>query len=1180
MVDALKSIYLGLCPNCDGPVHDVELLSYGVCRNCLVLGVDGKPFGVKPGKYSGVLELRNKVDEFEDFFKTFVGARLWSLQRTWAKRIHMGRSFSIVAPTGTGKTTFCLVTALYNALRGWKSYILVPTSLLVQHLLDRAAQYLSRMNVNTVRAVGYYSTMPKNLAGETLNRVREGDFDILITTDKFLYTRFELLKGKKFKFIFVDDVDSFLRSPRNIDKVLMLMGFTESAVARLLAEAGGRESEENDMGFATSPESILVVAGATIRGTRTKRMRLFRKALGFEPGRRVDFVRNVANYYMKPEDDVTKQVVELVRRHGGGCLIFVPQPAGLKQAKTLEQALNEAGVPSHMYEKASPTLLEKFVAGKYEVLVGVATLRSPLARGLDLPQRIRYVVFAGVPRREIFVSWEEHRPSLLQSVIRHLTPILEEKYLERVSAVSGMLAKCIPTSSEVLEVVERGLRTGTEPPGYAGYVYRAVRSAHQLLREAVGLEEVRKIAESNDLRIKVGDGGFSIIIPDIDFYVQASGRASRLYGGGTTRGISIVIVDDEKAFKGLTRALESLYEEEFKEYSPELAAEDFRKCDEDRKRVRELLEGRLQYVESDLIRSALVVVESPTKARTLSYFFGSPAKRTVDGLTVYESVGEGYVACFTASQGHVVDLTTEAGFHGVLVEEEGFVPVYTEIRRCLKCGAQVTEGEVCPNCGGNKFYGKKDVITALRNLAIEFDQVFIATDPDSEGEKIGYDLFVNINPFNNNIKRLELHEITRRALREALKSPRDISHPLVEAQVVRRIDDRWVGFELSRRLWDYFGRKNLSAGRVQTPVLGWVVQRAEEAKKRRTVVTLKLDDGSEFDLIEPPNQNQLPNLLKDKALTVEIAVAARFEQEVLPPPPYTTDALLKDASLILRMDTSEAMEAAQTLFESGLITYHRTSSTYVSTTGINVAKTYLEENFPGLFRPRHHGEQGAHECTRPTKPLTRRQLELFIQGGMLRLPVKLEKRHLDLYELIFKRFMASQMAAAKVERTAYNIKLLGQEMKLERVTGVISPGFTILYPSLRAERPLPTGIHRVADYQIRKVRAAQPFREGELVGLMKERGIGRPSTYAHIINVLYKRGYIINSNGRILPTRLGRTVYNFLTTRYGHLVSEDLTRRLEELMDEVESGRLNYTEVLQSFYKEILSIDEKAPSSQ
>jgi len=129
--------------------------------------------------------------------------------------------------------------------------------------------------------------MPKNLAGETLNRVREGDFDILITTDKFLYTRFELLKGKKFKFIFVDDVDSFLRSPRNIDKVLMLMGFTESAVARLLAEAGGRENEQNDTGLTTSPESILVVAGATIRGTWTKRMRLFRKALGFEPGRRV-----------------------------------------------------------------------------------------------------------------------------------------------------------------------------------------------------------------------------------------------------------------------------------------------------------------------------------------------------------------------------------------------------------------------------------------------------------------------------------------------------------------------------------------------------------------------------------------------------------------------------------------------------------------------------------------------------------------------------------------------------------------------------------------------------------------------------------------------------------------------------------------------------------------------------
>jgi len=153
-----------------------------------------------------------------------------------------------------------------------------------------------------------------------LNKVMEGNFDILITTDKFLYTRFELLKGKKFKFIFVDDVDSFLRSPRNIDKVLMLMGFSESEVARLLAEAGGRENEENDTGLATSSESILVVAGATIRGTRTKRMRLFRRALGFEPGRRADFVRNVANYYLRPENNITKQVVELVKKHGGGCL--------------------------------------------------------------------------------------------------------------------------------------------------------------------------------------------------------------------------------------------------------------------------------------------------------------------------------------------------------------------------------------------------------------------------------------------------------------------------------------------------------------------------------------------------------------------------------------------------------------------------------------------------------------------------------------------------------------------------------------------------------------------------------------------------------------------------------------------------------------------------------------------
>jgi len=1176
----LKSIYDGLCPNCEGPVTDEELERYGVCGQCIVRVKDGRPVEIRPGRYSATLTLIRSVAEFEEFFHRLVGSKPWSLQRTWIKRVLLGRSFSIVAPTGSGKTTFCLVTALYTSIKGEKSYIIVPTSLLVQHLLDRFSSYLLRFAERRPRIVGYYSTMPRKAAEETFRKLKEDDFDILVTTDRFLYSRFELVKDKEFSFIFVDDVDSFLKSPRNIDKTLSLLGFGDSTIESVMSETedDGRFEEFDTDGSVdgTRRRSVLVVAGATLRGRRTRRMRLFRRMLGFEPGSQINFARNVANFWVKASQGIAEQVGTLVKRHGGGCLVFVPQTEGLTFAKALTRGLKDIGVSAYVYERMNPKMLERFVSGEYEVLVGVASTRSPLARGIDLPERIRYVVFAGVPRREILVSWGEHRPYALLSVIRYLTPIIEDKYLNELSTVAGMLSKCVPTRSEVLEEVKKALERGGEPDGYPGYVYRAVKRAHTLLSKAVGEEEIRRIAEMHDLRIRVGDQGFSIILPDLDAYVQASGRASRLFAAGITRGVSIVIVEDEKAFRGLSRGLESLYDEMFREYSEDLAAEEFRRCDEDRTRLRELMAGRALAEETHLVRSALVIVESPTKARTLSYFFGSPSRRVIGGLTVYESIGEGYAACFAATQGHVFDLSTTAGFHGVVVENSGYIPTYTVIKRCTRCGIQLTDGEACPNCGSTKLYSKKAVVEALRNLALEFDHIFIVTDPDSEGEKIGYDIYTNIAPYNRNIKRLELHEITRRALRESLRSPRQISLPLVESQVVRRIEDRWVGFELSRRLWEHFGSKTLSAGRVQTPVLGWIIKRMEEAKKRKTIATLKLEDGSGLELADHPRAAELTRMFKEAGLNVEISLEGTFEQEVLPLPPYTTDSMLRDGSIMLGMGASETMRAAQTLFESGLITYHRTGSTYVSTTGISLARTYIEENHQGLFSPRHYGSPGAHECIRPTKPLNSRQLELFIQSGMLRIPVKLEERELSLYDLIFRRFVASQMSSAKIKKSVYVIRVAGVDTRLEKTTAVIEPGFTAVFPSIRVEKPLPTGIFRVVDLSLRRIPAVSLFREGDLISLMKDRRIGRPSTYAHIINILYRRGYVFQNRGRLLATNRGKRVYSFLTTVYGPLVSEDLTRRLEELMDDVESGKISYVEVLRSLHSEILPIAKGA----
>ncbi len=1176
----MKSVYVSLCPNCDGVITDEELVELGVCRQCLIEGlVEGGRLRIRPGKYIPVLELEERFREFEAFFKEIIGSRPWSLQRTWAKRVLLGRSFSLISPTGTGKTTFCLAMALYQATKGKKSYILVPTSLLVQHLLERAEALASRLGDKRPKILGYYSGMKRNAASQTLHQIAEGDFDILITTDRFLYSRFDLLINKKFSFIFVDDVDSFLKSPKNIDKVLLLMGFTFEEVGKYLELISGKSDESGgDNQYEASPssdrelDSVLLVSGATMRGRRTKRMRLFRLALNFEPGSSIDLVRNISNMYLRQGANLWADVANLIEKHGGGCLVFVPQVAGVDSAKQLAQYLNSRGIKAYAYERMNARMLERFKSGEYDVLVGVASTRSPLARGIDLPERIRYVIFAGVPRRELNVSWSEHRPSMLLSALRNLAPIIREKKEADLVQVMGMLNKCVPTRSEILEAVKQGLEAGKPPEGFAGYVYTAVTRAHQLLKSSIGEEELRRIAEMLDLKIRADEKGISILIPDIDGYVQASGRSSRMFAGGITRGISILIVDDEKAFRGISRGLEAVYEESFQEYQPELAEEEFKLCDRDRKLLQAISIGEFRPEAIDILKSSLIIVESPTKARTLAYFFGKPARRVIDGLTVYESIGEGYVACLSASQGHVVDLTTGYGFHGVAMVDGEFVPTYIDIKRCLRCGEQFTDGESCPNCGSKKFYSKRTIIESLRKLSLEFDTVFIATDPDAEGEKIGYDIYVNIKPFNKSIKRLEFHEITRKALRDALKSPRDISLPLVESQTVRRIEDRWVGFELSRRLWEHFGKKHLSAGRVQTPVLGWVLQRMEEAKKKRLVATLVLGDGSEIVLENIEDVDDVKRHYRQGTLQVEITTVDVVETPLPPPRPYTTDSLLRDASIMLKMSTAEAMQVAQRLFESGLITYHRTGSTYVSSTGISVAKSYIGENYPELFSPRHHGEPGAHECIRPTRPLNRRQLELYLQSGMLRIPMRLESRDLSLYDLIFRRFMASQMREALLRRQVSKVRVLGREYEVERIVDVLEPGFLKVFQTVRVLKPLTPGAHKVVNLDVRSVQAAPLFREGDIIALMRERGIGRPSTYARILSVLYKRGYIFNNRGRVLATRLGRIVYEYLASNFGPLVSEELTRRLEELMERVESGEVGYQEVLKELYDEAMLI--------
>ncbi|MEM2084170.1 MAG: reverse gyrase, partial [Nitrososphaerota archaeon] len=876
-----KAIYKGLCPNCESDINDIELLSKGICNNCLPISIEDEKIVYlklkeieKIGEYAKLLEVKYEIENFFSFFKNLIGSKPWALQEVWAKRVLLGRSFSIVAPTGMGKTIFGLIMALYFSLKGKKCYIIVPSSLLVKHLLDKISIFIEKINFNKNNIIGYYSGMPKKEAKEAIEHINNKDFSILITTDRFLYTKFDILKNNSFDFIFVDDIDSFLKSYRNIDKIIYLMGFKEEDLKKILEEINTKK--ENDNLSKKANDKVLVVSGATLKGKRTKRIKIFRRLFGFEFGYSSEYVRNISNFYIKQYDE--NVIIELIKKHGHGCLLFVPQAKGLDYAIKIANILEKENIKAYVYKRMDAKLLEKFVNKEYDVLIGVASSRSPLARGIDLPETIRYVIFAGVPRREVRIEKNEYNPQKLLIVLKTLLPLFEEKYSKEAIEIVKSLSKIVPIRKEVLEKIMEAQNKGIKLEGFEGYVFKIVKDARTFLEKVMNDGEFRKSIEKLDVQIKIEDDTFIQILPDVNGYIQASGRASRLYSGGITHGVSIVIIDDQKAFQSLAKRLQLITDEEFEEYEYEKVQNELKIGDEDRKKIGLIRKGMIAIEAIDLIKAVLIIVESPTKARTIAHFFGKPTRRKIEDLMVYEVASEGFVLNIVASGGHVFDLTTEEGYHGVLKKNGFFIPIYTDIRKCKDCGEQFTDHETCPECGSKNIFSKMTIINALRKLAFEVNKVFIATDPDAEGEKIAYDLYVSIKPYCKNIERLEFHEITRKAFKQALSLPRDINSYLVNAQIVRRIEDRWVGFELSRKLWEKFKKSKLSAGRVQTSVLGWIIKRSEELKKKIPVIYIKLENGLATKLINPSNIEDLIKRFRNMEFLAEINEIHTYEE--------------------------------------------------------------------------------------------------------------------------------------------------------------------------------------------------------------------------------------------------------------------------------------------------------------
>ncbi|TFH66415.1 MAG: type I DNA topoisomerase, partial [Gemmatimonadales bacterium] len=559
----------------------------------------------------------------------------------------------------------------------------------------------------------------------------------------------------------------------------------------------------------------------------------------------------------------------------------------------------------------------------------------------------------------------------------------------------------------------------------------------------------------------------------------------------------------------------------------------------------------------------LVIVESPAKARTIGRYLGKD----------YE---------VAASVGHVRDLPAKE--LGVDVDH-GFEPEYVTIR------------------------GKGKILQELKGKAKVAVEVILATDPDREGEAIAYHVAEQLGyeKSPDRFHRVTFHEITREAVHRALESPGRLDMEKVEAQQARRILDRLVGDQVSPFLWKPI-RPGLSAGRVQTVALRLICEREDEITAFKTeeywsiVARLEKDDqsfeaklhqigGKAFTL---SSEAETRGVLKDlEAKAFQVSEVRRRERRKNPFPPFTTSTLQQEAAKRLRFTARRTMRTAQRLYEGveagkwgsvGLITYMRTDSTRVAASAVSQAREWIEGQMgkaflassPRLFHGKQQkGAQEAHEAIRPTDPgLHPSEAREFLGPD-----------EAQLYELIWLRFVASQMAPAVYDTTTADFDLTGVSRKeyLFRATGSVVkfPGFTRLYldtteagdhKRLDDLEPLPDlkpgDFTRLQELQPNQHFTQPPprFSEASLVRELEKLGIGRPSTYAQITSTIQERGYVEVDKGRFLPTPLGDTVSKLLVRVFPDIFDVDFTSRMEGELDRVEEGEVGWRALLEGFY--------------
>ena len=550
----------------------------------------------------------------------------------------------------------------------------------------------------------------------------------------------------------------------------------------------------------------------------------------------------------------------------------------------------------------------------------------------------------------------------------------------------------------------------------------------------------------------------------------------------------------------------------------------------------------------------LVIVESPAKVKTIKKFLGSN----------YEVM---------ASQGHIRDLPKSQ--MGIDVEND-FEPKYITIR------------------------GKGDILAALKKEAKKADKIYLATDPDREGEAISWHLAKALKLEDKDIYRITFNEITKNAVKASLKDARKIDMNLVDAQQSRRVLDRIVGYKISPVLWAKV-KRGLSAGRVQSVALRIICDREDEinsfipeeywtleaklnvsGEKKPVIARFYGDENGRIDIKNESQMNDILKELKQSSFSVESVKPGEKVKKA--PLPFTTSTLQQEAAKQLNFSTQKTMRLAQQLYEGvditgrgtiGIITYLRTDSTRVADEAVAMASSYIEDNYGKNYvaAAKNSGKDGkkiqdAHEAIRPT--------DIALSPVIVK--ESLSRDQFRLYQLIWKRFTASQMSNAVYETTS--VKIAAGKYRFNVSASKIKfDGFMSVYKDDEEEKgsnTLVKGVNVDSSLELESLDSSQHFTqppahytEASLVKQLEELGIGRPSTYAPTITTIIARHYIAKENKNLYVTELGEAVNDIMKKAFPTIVDVNFTANMESLLDGVGDGKVKWKEVIRNFYPDL-----------